>query len=72
MYKALKFSIRQSPKNQDPWELIPSPQLPVGIQALEVTAKFWLVWGFLKSLKFGLNLGKAWWLLALEKHDEGA
>lgn len=72
MYKALTFSIRLSPKSQDPWELIPSPQLPVGIQAWEVATEFWLVWGFLKSLEFGLKLGKAWWLLALEKQDEGA
>lgn len=72
MFKALKFSIRQLPKNQEPWEPIPTPRLPVGIQALEATAEFWLVRGFLKSLNFTLNLQKPQWLLALEKHDGGA
>jgi len=54
------FQKADLPKNQEPWELIPNPKLPVGIRALEVTAEFSLVWGFLKSLKFTWNLEKPW------------
>ena len=45
------FHMAELPKNQEPWESI-----LVRIQALEATDKFWLVLGFLKSLRFPLNL----------------